>query len=187
MSLKWALTRGAQVTAQFVMYRKKNCPAKSRTPLRVNEVEPLLCEEEDEEEVELSALQDADRTLGRRDGPPSGDGTAQSGQTEVFLKRQEAEMWHQQEVRDGILLTGQLVDCSRWFVTSEPVTWLYTPLLPLFLNLAVIQLYMWLDQPSQLHAVTPDTWSLCVYLYYQPTLISCKNILNRNCQCLQWS
>lgn len=85
------MTRGAQVTAQFIMYRK-NCPAKSRTPLRVHEVEPLLCEEEDEEEVELSALQDADRTLGRQDGPPSGDGTAQSGQTEVFLKRQEAEM-----------------------------------------------------------------------------------------------
>lgn len=80
--MKWALTRSAQVTAQFIMYRK-NCPAKSRTPLRIHEVEPLLCEEE-EEEVELSAMQDAERTPGHQNGPPSGDGTAQSGHVEVF-------------------------------------------------------------------------------------------------------
>lgn len=84
VSIKWALTRAAQVTAQFVMYRR-NCPAKSHTPLRVHEVEPLLCEEEEEnEEVELSALQDADGRLGRQDGAPSGDRTAQSRQMEVF-------------------------------------------------------------------------------------------------------
>lgn len=105
VSMKWALTRGAQVTAQFVMYRK-NCPAKSRTPLRVHEVEPLLCDEEEEdEEVELTALQGADMAPGRRGGPLSGDETAQSGQTEVLLKRQEAEMWHQQEVCDDFLPT----------------------------------------------------------------------------------
>lgn len=78
------MTRAAQVTAQFVMYRK-NYPTKSRTPLRVHEVEPLLCEEGEEgEEVELSALQDADERPECRDGAPSGDGTAQSRQTEVF-------------------------------------------------------------------------------------------------------
>lgn len=52
-----ALTCYAQVTAQFIMYRK-NYSAESRTPLSAPEVEPLLCEE-----VELSALQDAERTL----------------------------------------------------------------------------------------------------------------------------
>lgn len=93
VSMKCALTPGAQVMAQFVMYRK-NCPAKSRTPLRVHEVEPLLCgeEEEEDEEVELTALRDADMAPGPRGGPPGGDETAQSGQTEVLLKRQEAEM-----------------------------------------------------------------------------------------------
>lgn len=71
VSVNWALTHGAQVTAQFVMYRK-NCSAKGRTLLHVPEVEPLLfVEEEVEEVVELSALQD-------QDGPPSGDGTALS-------------------------------------------------------------------------------------------------------------
>lgn len=82
VSVERALTRAAQVTAQFVMYRK-NCPAQSRTPLRVHEVEPLLCEEDEDEGVELSALRDADGRPGRWEGAPAGDGGV--------LKRQEAE------------------------------------------------------------------------------------------------
>lgn len=170
VSTKWALTRASQVTAQFIMYRK-NCAAKSHAPLRVHEVEPLLREEEEGEELELSALRDADRRPGRRDGAPCGGGTAQSGSMEVFFK--ETGSW-------AVTPAG-----SQWRLFTNcrldrPLSWSTTADgLEQVNSSRVYTSYLWhplltkLSSNSTWHAVTPTQPTVSsstrhVPLYYIP-------------------
>lgn len=91
-------------------------------PLRVHEVEPLLCDDDDDgEEVELSALQGAHE---RQEHP---DGSVQTDWG--VLKQQEVEPWHQQEACEDFLLlarfSSQLIDFDRWSETKLQLDTIY--------------------------------------------------------------